>query len=64
MPKKSERGCWLRGQCYACGHRLWFESTGCPQCGEQFHGLTVKVQNICACDRCETARSVPAEGEK
>lgn len=43
------------------GHRLRFESTGCPQCGEEFHGLDVKIQNVCACDRCETARSVPSE---
>ncbi len=56
MTLKSERGSWLRGQCYACGHRLRFDSTGCPQCGEDFHGLKVKVRDVCECDRCVEAR--------
>jgi predicted RNA-binding Zn-ribbon protein involved in translation (DUF1610 family) len=55
---KKERGSWLRSQCYACGHRLRedLQSTSCPQCGENFHGLKVKVKDICQCERCTTAR--------
>ena len=57
MAKKSERGSWLRSQCYACGHRLRFDSTGCPQCGEEFHGRAVKrYPEKCECDRCTMAR--------
>ena len=55
-PRKSERGCWLRSQCYACGHRLRFESTACPQCGEEFQGLKVKMRDTCDCERCDAAR--------
>lgn len=57
MILKSERGSWLRGQCYACGHRLRFDSTGCPQCGEEFHGLKVKVRDVCQCDRCDPIKA-------
>lgn len=42
-PPRDERGSWMRSQCYACGHTLRFESTGCPQCGEAFHGLAWRV---------------------
>jgi hypothetical protein len=51
-----ESGGWLRGQCYACGHRLRFASSGCPQCGEHFHGHDVPVNDVCDCARCIPAR--------
>jgi len=57
MTLKSERGSWLRGQCYACGHRLRFESNACPQCGEEFHGLSVRMKDTCECPRCVEARA-------
>lgn len=60
MTSVKERGCWLRFQCYACGHRLRFASTGCPQCGEDFHGRKVKIKDTCECERCVKAR----EGQK
>lgn len=53
-----ERGGWLRDQCYACGHRLRFASTGCPQCSEEFHGRDVPVNDVCECPRCVAARQV------
>lgn len=52
----NERGGWLRGQCYACGHRLRFDSTGCPQCGEEFHGNEVAINDVCECPRCSNVR--------
>jgi hypothetical protein len=65
MTSKNERGCWLRDRCYKCGHRLRFASTGCPQCGEEFHGRDIKrFPESCECDRCEMARAEAATGRE
>lgn len=57
MTNKNERGYWLRSRCYQCGHRLRFESTDCPRCGEEFHGRAVKrYPETCDCERCVKAR--------
>ena len=59
MTDRKERGCWLRGRCYMCGHELRFDSTGCPQCGEEFDGRKLprgfKWPKTCECSRCTAA---------
>jgi hypothetical protein len=59
MRSSEERGCWLWSRCYACGHRLRFPSTGCPQCGEDFDGrkMPKKWPEKCECERCEAAQA-------
>lgn len=54
---RKERGCWLRSRCYACGHTLRFQSTGCPQCGENFDGRKnpKRWPRVCDCARCRPA---------
>ncbi len=56
----SDAGCgfWLRLRCYACGHRLRFEASGCPQCGETFDGREdpAEFPEACECKRCADER--------
>ena len=56
---RTERGAWLWSRCYACGHRLAYDSNGCPQCGEEFDGRKQprKWPETCDCPRCELARA-------
>lgn len=65
MADRKERGCWLWERCYACGHRLRFASTGCPQCGEDFDGRRQpgkgKWPETCDCERCQLARDPTAK---
>lgn len=60
-----ERDCWLWHRCYACGHRLRFASTVCPQCGEEFDGRRQPRKGQwperCDCDRCVLARDPTAQ---
>lgn len=50
-------GVWLRERCYSCGHRLRFEASACPQCGEEFDGREIEVfPDACDCRRCAEAR--------
>lgn len=62
---KDTDGSWLWQRCYACGHRLRFASTGCPQCGENFDGRTMPKRwpEHCDCERCEDARASGAKEE-
>lgn len=59
MTDRKERGSWLWSRCYACGHRLRFDSTGCPQCGEDFDGRNNprKWPEKCDCERCTAPRA-------
>lgn len=54
-PDEDDAGCWLRDQCYACGHLLAFAASACPQCGEQFDGRDdpAEFPDLCRCKRCE-----------
>lgn len=63
MTDRKERGCWLWSRCYACGHRLRFSSTGCPQCGEEFDGRKQPKRwpEKCDCERCVKAREADHE---
>jgi uncharacterized OB-fold protein len=47
-------GDWMRLRCYACGHRLAFHASACPQCGEAFDGREnpKKYPATCSCERC------------
>jgi len=49
---------YLWERCYACGHRLRFASTGCPQCGVTFDGREDPEiwPEQCGCPRCTEAR--------
>jgi hypothetical protein len=49
---------YLRERCDACGHRLAFAATACPQCREPFDGRKAPKTwpDRCACKRCESAR--------
>lgn len=51
-------GSYLWERCYACGHRLAFSSTACPQCGIDFDGRKdpKRWPEKCDCDRCKVAR--------
>ena len=53
---RDEQGSWMLKQCYVCGHRLRFESNGCPQCGAMFDGRDHEIHDTCDCPRCERAR--------
>lgn len=61
MTDRNEKGSWLRGRCYACGHTLRFDSNGCPQCGEEFDGRKLlrrfKWPETCECSRCTSKRA-------
>ncbi len=50
----SDDGSYLWERCYGCGHRLRFDSDGCPQCGIHFDGRDdPKVwPEHCDCPRC------------
>lgn len=51
---KKEKGSWLWSRCYACGHKLRFSSSDCPQCGEMFDGrkMPKRWPAKCKCERC------------
>jgi len=54
-----ESGCWMYDRCDECGHRLRFESDGCPQCGASFGApwkRTLPEPDKCYCARCVEAR--------
>lgn len=52
-------GTWLRERCYECGHRLAFDASHCPQCGERFDGRDdpEPMPDACKCQRCTEARA-------
>ncbi len=54
----NDDGCYLWDRCYACGHRLRFSSSGCPQCGTTFDGREDPKTwpEDCNCARCIAAR--------
>lgn len=54
---------YLWDRCYACGHRLRFASTACPQCGEEFNGRDDPKTwpERCGCVRCAEARHTGQE---
>ncbi len=56
-PSVREKGAWLRGRCYHCGHRLRFDANACPQCGTFFDGRKEpkRYPQRCACERCVSA---------
>ena len=58
MTDRKEKGSWLWPRCYACGHRLRFDSNACPQCSEEFDGRNEprKWPEKCDCQRCADAR--------
>ena len=64
MTDRTERGSWLWSRCYKCGHRLRFDSTGCPQCGEDFDGRNApkKWPEHCECERCVESRAKQRAG--
>lgn len=50
---------WLMDRCHACGHRLSFASTGCPQCGADSIAPWFEPSEfpeLCECERCQKAR--------
>ena len=63
MSNSIDDGAYLWERCYACGHRLRFASTGCPQCGEQFDGRKdpKRWPEKCDCARCSEARTKKVE---
>lgn len=58
----TDGGFSLWARCYDCGHRLRFEASGCPQCGEHFDGRAEPdvFPDSCDCERCERAREKEA----
>jgi predicted RNA-binding Zn-ribbon protein involved in translation (DUF1610 family) len=51
---------WLMDRCHACGHRLRFASTGCPQCGADSIApwfTPSEFPELCECERCQKARA-------
>lgn len=52
--------CWMMDRCHACGHRLRFEATGCPQCLAKAvapWNEPKEMPDTCKCDRCAIARA-------
>ena len=52
--------CWMMDRCHACGHRLRFEASGCPQCRAKAvapWNEPKEMPDTCKCDRCAIARA-------
>jgi predicted amidophosphoribosyltransferase len=50
----------LLKRCYACGHRLAYSATHCPQCGGEFASMPVQRRpypDKCQCGRCAAVRA-------
>ena len=62
----SDDGSYLWERCYSCGHRLRFDSDGCPQCGIHFDGRADPEPwpDNCDCPRCTTARVEQTEAPR
>ena len=49
----------LWSRCYACGHRLAYSASACPQCDVAFDDRSAPevFPEACECRRCRAARS-------